>query len=833
MKRFLVTGIGRSGTTLIYQQLARLLLLDGLKVNFRYEPYLWDIRTHAIQGNPFGMEQLSNFGLYVHTETPLFLDAPTDLHDRFLDSLFAAPWDGDPARSPDACLTKVIRGSGRLRTYLARFPDLKIIACLRNPYDTINSSLGMFSFFGEEFHKSDRSRFKAAMIARGMAAEALPDGRNSVEWYAAWWQAFTAETLAVAAAYPDNVFAFCYEAFDADPGAMLQRLQDFVGVQNEGMLIGLKQPAGPRIKATSLTHHDIAKLRSGYEYYQTEVLAPVLGEVSARAIGPKLLSRYVEGKYSIPLAGSDLGRKSPIQLRGMMIHGRKSPHLALLTAPRSQLGLGKLIERHAPGLAPVIKTPVANPEAVRAGKRFGLVITSHNNGDTIIDAILSGLNQTLPFDEIVVVDDKSTDGSLALIKVLAEQYSSITVVALDSCLGPSAARHIGITRLSTEFCTQLDGDDLFWPSKNAAEAAALAGDENAVTFSDILLVTEKASLVQSTAAYASDDPEQIFARLMARAKQIPRDLTFARARYFEAGGYDMLAKLYEDWDFKLRLAALPGLRWRRAPGIAGTVYNRLTPGLSGQEPAVHARFLLLIFLKALRHQPIAPATALQSLAAATEPFKTHDIVIDARKWLGKLVAAGQFDPAQLARFAGSRRVHGLTDDGFRDLMRALAASGRLPSGTRQVAADSSLAWQPYSGFVRWQPQLDTDRAGQALALFTDDLLAPSGRSGFVEIDLAAPLAGLTLAAHFPLSARSILVEVAGVRQKTLLDPVGLATRQSVYVALPLAKGKSLLRLEVDPAPGLDPTQPHWLLAALSGAGSPAEGPAAAQRQVSP
>lgn len=814
MKRFLVTGIGRSGTTLIYQQLAKLLLLDGLKTNFRYEPYLWDIRSHAIQGNPFGMEQLSNFGLYVHTETPLFLDAPTDLHDRFLDSLFAAPWDGDPAQQPDACLTKVIRGSGRLRTYLARFPDLKIIACLRNPYDTINSSLGMFSFFGEEFHKSDRSRFKEAMVARGMAAEALPDGRNSIEWYAAWWQAFTAETLSVIAGHPEQVFPFCYEAFSAAPEEMLARLQDFVGVQNEGMQIGLKRAAGPRIKATSLTHHDIAKIRPGYEDYHAKVLIPTLGAAAADALGPKLVSRYVAGEYSFPLAGTDLGRKSPIQLRGMMIHGRKSPHLALLTSPHGPLGLAKLIEKHAPGQSFVIKTPAADADALRAGKRFGVVITSHNNGGTIIDAILSCLNQTLPFDEIVVVDDKSTDGSLARIKVLAEQYASITVLALEACLGPSAARHLGISRLTTDFCTQLDGDDLFWPTKNASEAAALGGDENAVAFSDILLVTEKASLVQSTAAYACDDPAQVFARLLARTKQIPRDLTFARARYFAAGGYDMLASLYEDWDFKLRLAALPNLRWCHAAGVAGTVYNRLTPGLSGQDPATHSRFLLLIFLKALRHNPIAPALAMEALQVVTEPFKTQDIVVNARKWLAQLVASDRFDPVQLARFAASRRVHGLTADAFRDLTAALADSGSLPPAAPPVATDTRLSWKPFSGFAPWHPQRDA--VSQTLALLAVDLLAPSGPSGFVEIDLAIPLAGLAVTAHFPPTARSLVVEIAGMRYDARLQSVGLATRQTIQVALPLATGKSLLRLRVEPAPTPDPTQPHWLLAALSG-----------------
>jgi len=164
VQRIAVSGIGRSGTTLIYQQIAKLLLLADRRVNFRYEPYLWNIRSPEAKGNPFDMSQLHHFGLMVHTGVPLFLEGGHPLHDPFVDHLFDAPWDRNPQQGPDAHLTKVIRGSGRLRSYLARFPDLRIVACLRNPVDTINSSLGMFSFFGEEFHPDDRPRLRAARM---------------------------------------------------------------------------------------------------------------------------------------------------------------------------------------------------------------------------------------------------------------------------------------------------------------------------------------------------------------------------------------------------------------------------------------------------------------------------------------------------------------------------------------------------------------------------------------------------------------------------------------------------------------------------------------------
>lgn len=639
-RRVMVSGIGRSGTTLIYQQLAKLFLVEGLATNFRYEPYLWNICTPGTKGNSFGIGQLSPFGIHAHTNTPLILREPTDLHDRFIDSLFGGALDSDPTRTPDAYLTKVIRGSGRLRTYLDRYPDLKIVACLRNPLDTINSGLGMFSFFGEEFHADDRARFKAMIADRPELTARLVDGRNSIEWFAAWWRVFTEETLSVIRDFPDRVMAFCYESFQADGPGLLSALQDFVGLRNEGMHLGLGRPAGPSIKSTSLTTHDLGRLREDVEFYRDMVLQPHLGAEQAAARSAKLVSRYTEGTFTFPIAGSDIGQKAPIQLRGMMLSSQPlTGFLRLAKGPRHPVKLPALVAAHA-GKTPAeqLRAPVLDVAAAKHGKTYGVIITCYNNETTIVDAVLSCLNQTLPYDEIVVVDDKSKDNSLARLRELERLYTSIRVIALESNLGPSAARDLGIRRLTTDFFTQLDGDDLFWPTKNAAEAAALAGDETAVAFSDILLVTKDNSTLQSTGAYHAEGRGEVFPRLLARTRQIPRDMTLARRKYLQAGGYELVSSLYEDWDFKLRLAALGG-QWRRSDSIAGTVYNRVAPGLSGVSDGQHARALSLIFLRALAHAPVAAETLPAAFDAALGRFGDRHISGRARGLLEAAIGA--------------------------------------------------------------------------------------------------------------------------------------------------------------------------------------------------
>lgn len=652
VQRIVVSGIGRSGTTLIYQQLAKLLLLADRRVNFRYEPYLWNIRSPEAKGNPFDMSQLHHFGLMVHAGVPLFLEGGHPMHDPFIDHLFDDPWDRDPQQAPDAHLTKVIRGSGRLRSYLARFPDLRIVACLRNPVDTINSSLGMFSFFGEEFHPDDRPRFRDELAARGADVTRLGQPDLSIEWYAQWWQAFTEETLAVAQDHPQNVFAFCYEAFQEAPEAMLEALMDFVGLRNLGMFMGLSKPAGPTIKATSLTQHDIRVLAPQINYYTDQVLVPRLGAQTALARTKKTVSRYLGGRFSFPLAGSDLGRKCPIQLRGMMLNGASSPFLSLAKRPAHPVALAEVIAQHHEGDPEDLCKPAENVDAIKGGKRFGAVITCHNNQSTVADAVLSCLNQTLPFDEIVVVDDRSTDNSRQILGELEARYSSVRVLALPSNLGPSAARDLGIRELTTDFWTQLDGDDLYWPSKNAQEAAALAGDESAVAFSDILLVRPGKSFVQSVSAYNGRTGPEAWAALMARTPQIPRDMTLSRKLYFEAGGYDMTRHLYEDWELKLRLAAR-SRTWVRARGTAGTVYNRLSPGLSGVEDGRHARALSQTFLSALAQANAPKDALLPAYDAMIGRFAERNIAVRSRHALETFIARG-LDLARLAEHVSRR-----------------------------------------------------------------------------------------------------------------------------------------------------------------------------------
>jgi glycosyltransferase involved in cell wall biosynthesis len=95
------------------------------------------------------------------------------------------------------------------------------------------------------------------------------------------------------------------------------------------------------------------------------------------------------------------------------------------------------------------------------------------NGEAFInDAIASVLSELSWHDEVLVVDDGSTDRTRSVLDL-----SDSRVTLLDGPgSGPSGARNIGLARADGDFIAFLDHDDL-WPSgRQEALKAALVGD---------------------------------------------------------------------------------------------------------------------------------------------------------------------------------------------------------------------------------------------------------------------------------------------------------------------------------------------------------------------
>jgi glycosyltransferase involved in cell wall biosynthesis len=94
------------------------------------------------------------------------------------------------------------------------------------------------------------------------------------------------------------------------------------------------------------------------------------------------------------------------------------------------------------------------------------LINNYNYRGYVGEAIESALSQAAPFDQIVVVDDGSTDGSLELLKNNYGQHPRIEIVG-KSNEGQLSCFNEGFARATGDVIFFLDADDIYEPDYTA------------------------------------------------------------------------------------------------------------------------------------------------------------------------------------------------------------------------------------------------------------------------------------------------------------------------------------------------------------------------------
>ena len=104
-----------------------------------------------------------------------------------------------------------------------------------------------------------------------------------------------------------------------------------------------------------------------------------------------------------------------------------------------------------------------------------VLIPCYNREGSLPAAVESALVQTAPPEEVVVVDDGSTDGSAAV----AEGFGPPVRVVRQANGGAAAARNRGLDECRGEWVAFLDSDDVWAPDKLERQLAAAAAAPDA------------------------------------------------------------------------------------------------------------------------------------------------------------------------------------------------------------------------------------------------------------------------------------------------------------------------------------------------------------------
>jgi glycosyltransferase involved in cell wall biosynthesis len=208
-----------------------------------------------------------------------------------------------------------------------------------------------------------------------------------------------------------------------------------------------------------------------------------------------------------------------------------------------------------------------------------VVIPAYNRAAVVARALRSALGQTLADVEVVVVDDASTDATVAVVEAARQApwaRGAVRLVRHARNRGASAARNTGLAAARAPLVAFLDSDDTWHRDKLRRQAARFAEAPGL----DALFTGFTAWVDGAPGGTFGTEPlpGDFGARLLVHtAHAITSTAMVRRAALRAVGGFDSRLRACEEWDLWLRGAQagwtfdrlpLPLTRHHRAPGAA-------------------------------------------------------------------------------------------------------------------------------------------------------------------------------------------------------------------------------------------------------------------------
>ena len=232
---------------------------------------------------------------------------------------------------------------------------------------------------------------------------------------------------------------------------------------------------------------------------------------------------------------------------------------------------------------------------------ISVYITSYNKEQFLFQAINSVLNQSLKPDEIIIVDDNSQDNSRGIIKGFVSNYPKlIHPVFNERNLGISKSRNIAISHCTRELITFVDADDYFFPVKIETELKLIKNGNYNCVYSNHVFVDEFGN-ENGLFSSENDQPAEgnVFKENFSRSFHVSSGTNFHNEMFYKScaqdiGLYDEKIKIWEDWDFRIRMSK--NFQYGYCPNV-NSAYRKLENGLHNSGTELHYREQIKIYNK--------------------------------------------------------------------------------------------------------------------------------------------------------------------------------------------------------------------------------------------
>jgi succinoglycan biosynthesis protein ExoO len=132
-----------------------------------------------------------------------------------------------------------------------------------------------------------------------------------------------------------------------------------------------------------------------------------------------------------------------------------------------------------------------------------VIIPAYNTGAYIGNAIESALNQTLTDLEVLVVDDRSTDNTVAVVQSFADER--LRLLQNPQNLGAGGARNRALSAARGKWIAVLDSDDWYAPDRLEQLVAQAEANDADLLSDDLYLIEDGSSMPWSTLLQVSGE----------------------------------------------------------------------------------------------------------------------------------------------------------------------------------------------------------------------------------------------------------------------------------------------------------------------------------------
>jgi len=179
-----------------------------------------------------------------------------------------------------------------------------------------------------------------------------------------------------------------------------------------------------------------------------------------------------------------------------------------------------------------------------------IVIPVHNGEQYIKESIDSCISQTYNNIEIIVVDDKSTDSTLEILKKYGK---NINVIPVEKQNGLGNVINIGIRASKGIYIARMDADDIMYPTRIERQVEYLESNPKCVAVGGQIDIINESSEIVGHREYSLTDKELKKNRFLFQSFAHPA-VTLRRSTVEEIGLYPENMWKVEDVKFFLTLS---------------------------------------------------------------------------------------------------------------------------------------------------------------------------------------------------------------------------------------------------------------------------------------